>query len=123
MKGRKHRETGGRDDAETDIKVKPQNRSNTGEKEEGVVNEAEELKKGGRAKRKHGGRTKEGFGPEHEKTELKAGGKAPMKRMDRMPRKAGGRTGVEGQPFTDARKGEDAPGRKLMKGEYGFGEA
>ena len=111
MKGRKHRETGGANEPEEDVKDKPQNRSNTGEKQEGVANEAEEMKKGGRAKRKHGGKLVgkiEGHAAPHH---------------GRKPRKAGGRAGSsDAAPFTSARHGSDAPGRKLMKGDLGFGE-
>lgn len=112
MKGhRKHRETGGANEAEEDLKSKPQNRSYTGDKEEGVANEAEERKAGGRAKRKHGG-----------KLVGKVEGEKGMSHAGRKPRKSGGRTGSDSNPFTSARSGTDAPGRKLMKGEAGFGE-
>jgi hypothetical protein len=113
MKGRKHRATGGADEAEADLKDKPENRSYTGEKEEGVPNEAEEMKKGGRAKKARGGKMMGKV--EGEKNPLNAG---------RKPRKSGGRasSGSDSQPFTSARRGNDAPGRKLMKGEAGYGE-
>lgn len=111
MKGRKHKAAGGENTAEEDLKSKPENRSYTGEKEEGVVNEAEEMKKGGRAKRKHGGKMVGKV--EGEKGHMHAG---------RKPRKSGGRAGSDSNPFTSARSGKDAPGRELMKGEAGFGE-
>lgn len=110
--GRRSRATGGTNEPEEDLKSKPENRSYTGKESEGVPNEAEEMKKGGRAKRKRGGKTEVG------KIE---GDKAPM-HAGRKPRKSGGRTGSEANPFTGARKGSDAPGRKVMKGEEGFGE-
>jgi hypothetical protein len=112
MKGhRKHRETGGANEAEEDVKDKPEARTDAKK----IDAEAEEMKKGGRAKRKRGGRS------EHH--EMKVDGeKAPM-HAGRKPRKSGGRTsGSDGHPFTSARHGEDAPGRKVMKGELGMGE-
>jgi hypothetical protein len=108
MKGRKHRETGGANEAEEDLKTKPEARTNATKEDA----EAEEMKKGGRAKRKHGGKMVGKV--EGEKGHMHAG---------RKPRKSGGRTGgSDGNPFTSARKGKDAPGRELMKGEAGFGE-
>lgn len=106
--GRRSRATGGENAAEEDLKEKPEARTNAKK----VDDEAEEMKKGGRAKRKRGGKTEVG------KIE---GDKAPM-HAGRKPRKSGGRTGSEANPFTGARKGSDAPGRKVMKGEEGFGE-
>lgn len=107
MKGRKTRETGGRNDAAEDVKKKPDNRNAPNK----VASDAEELKKGGRAKRKSGG-----------KTEMKMEGEKSKAHAGRMPRKAGGRAGSDSNPFTSARSGSDAPGRKLMKGEYSMGE-
>jgi hypothetical protein len=112
MKGRKHRETGGANEPEEDLKSKPESRTNDKE----ITAEAEEMKKGGRAKRKHGGKMVGKV--EGEKGHMHAG---------RKPRASGGRTtsrsgGSDGNPFTSARKGKDAPGRSLMKGEAGFGE-
>jgi len=126
MKGRKHRATGGTDEPEEDVKTKNENRSFTGDKSDpSPAKEAEEMKKGGRARKhkKRGGGIKEGFGPEkHGSAEPKVGGDVPFKHAGRKPRKAGGRTGSDSQPFTSARKGRDAPGRALMKGEMGMGE-
>lgn len=108
MKGRKARGTGGSNEAEEDVKDKPEARTNAKE----VDSEAEEMRKGGRAKRKHGGKS----------VGKVEGEKAPM-HAGRKPRKAGGRTsGSDGNPFTSARKGKDAPGREVMKGELGMGE-
>ncbi len=108
MKGRKSKATGGVNEAEEDVKDKPEARTNAKE----IDSEAEEMKKGGRAKRKHGGKMVGKV--EGEKSHMHAG---------RKPRKAGGRTGgSDGNPFTSARKGKDAPGRDLMKGELGMGE-
>ena len=112
--GRKHRNTGGENTPEEDLKSKAENRSYTGDpKDPSPAKEAEEMKKGGRAKRKHGGKMVGKV--EGEKAAMHAG---------RKPRKAGGRasSGSDSQPFTSARKGQDAPGRELMKGEAGFGE-
>ena len=112
MKGRKHRGTGGANEAEEDLKTKAENRSYTGDpKDPSPAKEAEEMKKGGRAKRKHGGKLVGKV--EGEKSHMHAG---------RKPRKAGGRAGSDSNPFTSARKGKDAPGREVMKGEAGFGE-
>ena len=108
MKGRKHRATGGADEAEEDLKDKPEARTNA----KNVDSEAEEMKKGGRAKKARGGKMVGKV--EGEKGAMHAG---------RKPRKAGGRTGgSDGHPFTSARSGKDAPGRVLLKGEAGYGE-
>lgn len=106
MKGRKHRETGGANEAEEDLKDKPEARTNAKKVDE----EAEERKAGGRAKRKHGGKL---VGKVEGEKHSHAG---------RKPRKSGGRAGSDSNPFTSARSGKDAPGRSLMKGEAGFGE-
>jgi hypothetical protein len=85
---------------------------------------------GGRAAKRRGGGVahKEGFGPEHEGTKelvRKHGGKAERKevgkvdgeharhRADRKPRKSGGRTGADEHPFSSARRGVAATGRKV----------
>lgn len=107
MKGRKHRGTGGANEAEEDLKDKPEPRTDAKK----IDSEAEEMKKGGRAKRKHGG-----------KLVGKVEGEKGMHHAGRKPRKSGGRTGSDSNPFTSARSGKDAPGRELMKGEAGFGE-
>jgi hypothetical protein len=99
MKGRKKRATGGVDMAEEDEKSKPEARTNAPK----IDKEAEELKKGGRAKRAHGGKM---VGKVH-------GEKAPA-HAGRKPRKAGGRTGSEASPFTGANKGKEPAGHKTM---------
>lgn len=104
--GRRSRATGGENEAEEDVKSKPEARTNAKKIDE----EAEEMKKGGRAKRKHGGKTEVGH-IEGKKEHMHAG---------RKPRKSGGRTGSEANPFTGAKSGKDAPGRKVM--EEGVGE-
>jgi hypothetical protein len=108
MKGRKHRETGGANEPEEDVKTKPEERTNAKK----IDSEAEEMKKGGRAKRKHGGKTEVG----------KVDGEHGMHHAGRKPRKSGGKASSDQTPFTSARKGEDPPGRKVMKGEVGMGE-
>lgn len=109
MKGhmRKHRETGGANEAEEDVKDKPEARTDAKK----IDSEAEEMKKGGRAKRARGGKMVGKV--EGEKGAMHAG---------RKPRKSGGKATSDANPFTSARSGKDAPGRKVMKGELGFGE-
>lgn len=110
MKGRKHRETGGANEAEEDLKDKPEARTNAKKIDE-EAEEMSERKSGGRAKRKSGGKLVGKV--EGEKHGMHAG---------RKPRKSGGRAGSDSNPFTSARSGKDAPGRTVMKGEAGFGE-
>jgi hypothetical protein len=100
MKGhkghRKHRETGGVNEAEMDLKDHPQ-RYNQSK----VEDEAEE--------RKHGGRTKK-----HAKhAAMKVHGKHAAHHAGRKPRKSGGRTSSDSHPFTSARHGTPPKGRKL----------
>jgi len=101
MKGhmRKHRETGGANEAEEDLKDKPEARTNAKK----IDDEAEEMKKGGRAKKARGGKMVGKV--EGEKGAMHAG---------RKPRKSGGRTGSDGSPFTTARHGTEPAGRKVM---------
>jgi hypothetical protein len=87
--------TGGDNEAEKEVKDKPEDRSAPNK----VAKEAEEMKKGGRAKRKHGGKI-EGEHAKHH------GGRAP--------RKSGGRTGSNLNPLSSAHSGTAAPGRKEM---------
>ncbi len=101
--GRRSRATGGTDEAEEDVKDKPERRNNA-PKIEGA---AEEMKKGGRAKRKHGGKTEVGH-IEGKKEHMHAG---------RKPRKSGGR--ADSNPFTSAKSGKDAPGRSMMEENVG----
>jgi hypothetical protein len=105
--GRKHRETGGANEAEEDLETKPEPRTNA----KNIDEEAEEKKKGGRVKKRHGG-----------KMVGKVDGEKPMHHAGRKPRKSGGRATSDANPFTSARSGKDAPGRNVMKGEAGFGE-
>lgn len=97
MKGhmRKHRETGGVNEAEKDLKEK--NMEYT--KDANVNREAVEKKRGGRAKKKV-----------HEMHVL---GEHAKHHAGRKPRKQGGGTYSDSNPFTSAKKGTPAPGRKL----------
>ena len=97
MKGRKHRETGGSNEPEEDLKTKPEARTDAKK----IDAEAEEMKKGGRAKRKHGGKTMVGK-VEGEHAKMHAG---------RKPRKSGG---SNFSPLSSAHSGKAAPGRKEM---------
>jgi len=101
--GRRSRATGGSNEAEEDVKDKPEARTNAKK----IEAEAEEMKKGGRAKRKSGGKTEVGKIDGH-KTPMHAG---------RKPRKSGGR--ADSNPFTSAKSGKDAPGRSLMEENVG----
>ena len=144
--GRKHRNTGGANEAEMDLRDNPEERNNAKE----IFHDAEERKHGGhvkRTKRKHGGHVMkhEGMGPEHEAT----GGRAKRKRgghvvhhhtghvkhvgsvhgehgahhAGRKPRKSGGRATSDNNPFTSAAKGTAAKGRKPeLKMDGGPGE-
>lgn len=100
MKGKRgHKNTGGANDAEEDLKSKPEARTNASK----IDSEAEEMKKGGRAKRKSGG-----------KTEMKVEGEKAKMHAGRKPRKNGGRTGSDGMPFSSARHGKNPSGRTEM---------
>lgn len=101
MKGRTGRKDGGstsgEDDAEKDVKDKPEDRTANDK----VGKEAEEMKKGGRAKKKGGGKVHVGK-VEGEKAKMHAG---------RKPRKSGG---SNFSPLSSAHSGKSAPGRKEM---------
>jgi hypothetical protein len=103
MKGKtgKHKaeggSTGGDNEAEKDIKDKPENRNAPNK----VASEAEELKKGGRAKKKGGGKVHVGK-VEGEHAKMHAG---------RKPRKSGG---SNFSPLSSAHSGKPAEGRKEM---------
>lgn len=95
----------GDDDAAKDLKDKPNRRNNAPK----IMNEAEAMsqrKAGGRAERKRGGHVMKHVGEIHgEQGKAHAGRKA---------RKSGGRAGgSEANPFTSARHGTPATGRKL----------
>lgn len=126
---KKHRATGGVNEAKEDLGKK--NEARTDAKE--IDGEAEERAKGGKVKRKRGGMVasvKEGFGPEHEGTvrsKRKRGGKAmkggkeagmfgedAKQHAGRSARKNGGSLkGSDTSPFTSARHGKPATHREL----------
>lgn len=112
MKGRKHRGTGGVNEAEEDVKTKPEARTDAKK----IDSEAEEMKKGGRAKHAAGGRAARKAGG---KTEHKVEGHAEKMHAGRRPRKNGGRTGSDSNPFTSARHGKNPPGRTEMSESEG----
>jgi len=91
MKGRKYRADGGVNSAARDLNENPDRRNNA----DRIFNAAEERKHGGRTKRKHGGMA-EGM-----EAKMHAGRKA---------RKSGG--SCEASPFSSARAGTPAKGRK-----------
>jgi hypothetical protein len=99
MKGRMKRGTGGVNESEEDKKDKPTDRNAPNK----VASEAEEMKKGGRAKRKHGG-----------KTEHKVEGKMGKMHMGHKPRKSGGRATSDANPFTSARSGKQPSDHKTQ---------
>ena len=97
MKGRKKREAGGVNEAEADLKDKPEARTNA----KTIDSEAEKMKNGGRAKKARGG-----------KMEHKVEGEKAAMHAGRKPRKNGGRTGSDTSPFSSARKGTEPAGHK-----------
>ena len=113
MKGRKHRETGGVNEAAEDLKSKPEEYNHGRPK-----GEAEERKHGGRTKRKHGDEAEACEDGEEKKMPRKkrkhggmAEGKEAMHHAGRKARKSGG--SCEESPFSSARKGEYPKGRKM----------
>lgn len=134
---RKHRADGGVNEAEEDLKDKPEARTNAKK----IDAEAEERKLGGRTKRKHGGevhrsgckcekcrggmreeRKRGGGVKHHEKMEdldhAKHVGKVHGEvkhHAGRSPRKSGGRAGSDSHPFSSARAGEAPRGHKVEK--------
>jgi hypothetical protein len=98
MKGkRKHRETGGVNEAEEDLSSKTKSRNLPNP----ITEEADEKKKGGRVKKARGGKTVGVIsGPE------------PPAHAGRKPRASGGRSGSEKNPFTSANKGNEPKGHK-----------
>jgi len=102
---RKHRSTGGVNEAEMDLKMKPEARTNAKK----IDAEAEERRHGGRAKRKHGGHVSH----HHHGMVKHVGhveGHAAKHHAGRKARKSGG--SCEANPFSSARKGTAAKGRK-----------
>jgi hypothetical protein len=99
MKGRKHKATGGENDAKEDLDSKTPDRSSPNN----IQKEADEKKHGGRAKRAYGG-----------KSEMKVEGKKGAHHAGRKPRKSGGRTGSDSRPLTSSHSGTNPKGRELM---------
>jgi hypothetical protein len=97
MKGRKHKNTGGENDAKEDLDGKVPDRSSPNN----IQKEADEKKRGGRAKKAHGG-------------EMKVEGKKGMHHAGRKPRKSGGRTGSDSRPLTSSHSGTQPKGREVM---------
>ena len=129
MAHRKHREAGGVNEPGEDLRSKPEMRVNAGE----IDKEANEKKRGGRAKRATGGKLhhvsgdgklvhevkahsmrhqRKRGGRMEEKKHVEVRGEHERHRADRKPRKDGGRTGSDGAPFSSARRGIDPPGHK-----------
>lgn len=110
-------DTGGRNDAEADIKNNPKDRL----ADNPISHEAEELKRGGKAGHKKdckcgrcsGGRAMRKRGGPAGKMVDHMEGEKGRERADRKPRKNGGRTGADGSPFSSARHGTVPPGRKV----------
>lgn len=94
MKGRKHKATGGVNEAAEDLGKKNMRYTY----QSNVNDEAEERKHGGKVKKKHVG---------------KMHGDAAKHHAGRKPRKSGGRATSDANPFTSARHGTPAKGRKL----------
>ena len=108
---RKHRAEGGKtakhdkpeskmmgdDDAEADLKDKPERYNKSKVEDEG---EEMHAKRGGRAKRKEGGKT------------VACEGEKPKMALGRKVRASGG--SCESNPFTSASKGTRAAGREVM---------
>jgi hypothetical protein len=102
---RNHRATGGVNEAEMDLRDKPEARTNAKD----IDAEAEERKHGGHVKhrrtaRRHGGMAKH-VGAMH--------GEHAKHHAGRKPRKAGGKVGSDVNPFTSARHGTPPKGRTL----------
>lgn len=113
MKGKKHRETGGRNDAAEDLDKKTPMRVNAPK----IEAEADERASGGRTGRKRGGvvHHENMEGMKHAKHVGAVQGSMHT-HAGRKPRKDGGRTGSDSAPFSSARKSTPAPGRKVETG-------
>ena len=115
MKGRKNRSTGGVNQSAQDLASSPTGRNIANP----VTEESRGRKSGGACK--SGGSSNQGFGPESQGTMRKgrkAGGLVPgdasAPNAGRKPRKSGGRTTSDMNPFTSARSGTPAKGRKVL---------
>lgn len=106
----------GEDEADMDLKDKTPDRVNA----PNIDREADERKRGGRAKRAHGGHVK--VHVHHEKMEHmkhakhvgKVHGEAGHHHAGKAHRKSGGRAGADSHPFSSAHKGELRPGGREM---------
>ena len=120
MKGRKHRNTGGANEAAEDIRMKPERRNNASK----IFGEAEKRKHGGKvhgehakhhAGKMHGEHAKHHGGKmhgEHAKHHVgKVHGEHAKHHAGRKPRKSGGSCD-SGNPFSSARHGTAPKGRK-----------
>ncbi len=108
MRGRKARETGGVNLADDDLDKKNQRYTY----QSNVNDEAEERKKGGRTKRKHGGEVhKSGCDCPKCSGGPVEGAKAGA-RADRKPRKSGG--SATSNPFSSAKAGTPPAGHKVQ---------
>jgi hypothetical protein len=109
MKGRKHHAEGGKADFDEDLKDKPKRYN-----ESKVEDEAEERKRGGRAKRRTGGMVhrEEPGNLKYAKSVGKIEGERNVGRADRKPRKSGGRTGCDSSPLSSAHAGTAPTGHK-----------
>lgn len=105
-KGRKHRETGGVNEAEEDLRRK--NPSRTGPGDADIHREADEESEKGEEFYRRGGRTKRREGG-------KVHGERAAHHAGRKPRKSGGRATCESAPFSTAARSEVAKGRKVVK--------
>lgn len=78
-----------------------------------VEKEAEERKRGGRAKRARGGKVEHEHRREHERH---VEGKKVKERLDRPHRASGGRVGSDKSPFTSARYASEPRDHKADSG-------
>jgi len=117
MKARSKKASGGeadfgkpRDDYKADLKDKPKNYGSS----TNVSQEAEEKKRGGRAKRKSGGGVKHLESGEDMKHAKHVGNVKGTRDVTacRAPRKSGGRAGSNFSPFSSARSGTPPRGHK-----------
>ena len=124
MKGRKHKAAGGQaehGDREYEKDLATKNMRYTYQSH--VEDEAEEKKRGGRAKRKHGGHVAHHHSG-HVKHVGSVHGEHGAHHAGRKPRKSGGRAYSDSNPFTSAAHGKAPKGRNLdMEMDGGPGEA
>lgn len=102
------RSTGGMNDAEEDLKYKPEARTNAKK----IDDEAEERKAGGRVHGK-GCRCHKCWGGSARKAGEKVEGEKAKHHAGRKPRKSGGRATSDANPFTSARAGTPPKGHNV----------